>query len=502
MTMLLEMQGITKKYGEFTANRDIHFDVRKGEIHALVGENGAGKTTLMRMLYGMEQPTSGRILVNGKEVHFHDPSQAIRQGIGMVHQHFMLFPSFTLAENIVIGGEPKKGAFFDRQAAADKVKQLGEQYGMPVDPWKKAGDCPLGVQQRTEILKVLYQGADVIILDEPTGVLTPGEVKELLASIKRLAAQGKSFILITHKLHEVMEAADRITVLRDGVITGQMDASATDEEQISRLMVGRELVQMSRAGRQPGEVVLHAQELYVSGGKGSKPLLEHVSLTVRRGEIVGIAGISGNGQSELLQVIAGLQQPDSGTIELNGSDVTGAPVRRIREQGMAHIPEDRYLWGASREATVLDNGLMGHQQHYRKNGLIDRKSLRQVMDGWVKRFSIKTGSLDTQAQFLSGGNLQKLIAAREFAQNKPFLIAAEPTRGVDVGAMELIHGELLSRCQAGDGILLVSSELTEILKLSDRILVMYEGKIVGELSAEQATEEQISLLMAGGKRQS
>ncbi|MEW4368396.1 ABC transporter ATP-binding protein [Paenibacillus kandeliae] len=500
--MLLEMQGITKKYGEFTANRDIHFDVRKGEVHALVGENGAGKTTLMRMLYGMEQPTSGRILVNGKEVHFHDPSQAIRQGIGMVHQHFMLFPSFTLAENIVIGGEPKKGAFFDRQAAADKVKQLGEQYGMPIDPWKKAGDCPLGVQQRTEILKVLYQGADVIILDEPTGVLTPGEVKELLTSIKRLAAQGKSFILITHKLHEVMEAADRITVLRDGVITGQMDASTTDEEQISRLMVGRELVQMSRAGRQPGEVVLHAQELHVSGGKGSKPLLDHVSLTVRRGEIVGIAGISGNGQSELLQVIAGLQQPDSGTIELNGSDVTGASVRRIREQGMAHIPEDRYLWGASREATVLDNGLMGHQQHYRKKGLIDRKSLRQVMDGWVKRFAIKTGSLDTQAQFLSGGNLQKLIAAREFAQNKPFLIAAEPTRGVDVGAMELIHGELLSRCQAGDGILLVSSELTEILKLSDRILVMYEGKIAGELSAEQATEEQISLLMAGGKRQS
>ncbi|WP_411345420.1 ABC transporter ATP-binding protein [Paenibacillus sp. WLX1005] len=502
MTVLLEMQGITKKYGEFTANRDIHFDVRKGEIHALVGENGAGKTTLMRMLYGMEQPTSGRILVNGKDVHFHDPSQAIRQGIGMVHQHFMLFPSFTLAENIVIGGEPKKGAFFDRQAAADKVKQLGEQYGMPVDPWKKAGDCPLGVQQRTEILKVLYQGADVIILDEPTGVLTPGEVKELLRSIKRLAAQGKSFILITHKLHEVMEAADRITVLRDGVITGQMDASSTDEEQISRLMVGRELVQMSRAGRQPGEVVLHAQQLQLSGGKGSKPLLDNVSLTVHRGEIVGIAGISGNGQSELLQVIAGLQQPDSGTVELNGSDVTGAPVRRIREQGLAHIPEDRYLWGASREATVLDNGLMGHQHQYRKKGLIDRKSLRQVMDGWVKRFAIKTGSLDTQAQFLSGGNLQKLIAAREFAQNKPFLIAAEPTRGVDVGAMELIHGELLARCQAGDGILLVSSELTEILKLSDRILVMYEGKIAGELAAEDATEEQISLLMAGGKRQS
>ncbi len=502
MTVLLEMQGITKKYGDFTANHDIHFDVRKGEIHALVGENGAGKTTMMRMLYGMEQPTAGRILVNGKEVHFHDPSQAIRHGIGMVHQHFMLFPSFTLAENIVIGGEPKKGAFFDRQSAADKVRELGERYGMPIDPWKKAGDCPLGIQQRTEILKVLYQGADVIILDEPTGVLTPGEVKELLAAIKGLAAQGKSFILITHKLHEVMEAADRITVLRDGVITGQMAANDTDEEQISRLMVGRELVQMSRAAREPGEKVLDVQAIKLAGGKGSKPLLDDVSLSVRRGEIVGIAGISGNGQSELLQVISGLRQPDRGTVELNGADVTGAPVRQIREQGLAHIPEDRYLWGASRDATVLDNGLMGHQQRFRKRGLIDRSSLRKVMNEWVQRFAIKTGSLDTQAQFLSGGNLQKLIAAREFAQQQPFLIAAEPTRGVDVGAMELIHGELLERCRGGDGILLVSSELTEILKLSDRILVMYEGRIAGELTAEQATEEQISLLMAGGKRQS
>ncbi len=502
MTVLLEMKGITKKYGDFTANHDIHFDVRKGEIHALVGENGAGKTTMMRMLYGMEQPTSGDILVKGKPVHFHDPSQAIRHGIGMVHQHFMLFPSFTLAENIVIGGEPKKGAFFDRQAAAEKVRALGAQYGMPVDPWKKAGDCPLGIQQRTEILKVLYQGADVIILDEPTGVLTPGEVKELLAAIKGLAAQGKSFILITHKLHEVMEAADRITVLRDGVITGQMEAKGTDEEQISRLMVGRDLVPMSRAAREPGEKVLDVQGIKLAGAKGSKPLLDDISLSVRRGEIVGIAGISGNGQSELLQVISGLQQPDHGTVELNGTDVTGKPVLDIREQGLAHIPEDRYMWGASRDATVLDNGLMGHQKRYVKRGLIDRSSLRKVMDEWVKRFAIKTGSLDTQAQFLSGGNLQKLIAAREFAHQKPFLIAAEPTRGVDVGAMELIHGELLARCQSGDGILLVSSELTEILKLSDRILVMYEGRIAGELTAEQATEEQISLWMAGGKRQS
>lgn len=500
MTLLLEMKNITKKYGDFTANHNINFDVRKGEIHALVGENGAGKTTLMRMLYGMEEPTSGSITINGKEVHFHDPSEAIRQGIGMVHQHFMLFPSFTLAENIVIGGEPKRSGLFDRKAAAAKVNELGQMYGMPVDPWRKAGDCPLGVQQRTEILKVLYQGADVIILDEPTGVLTPSEVKELLQSIKRLAAQGKSFILITHKLHEVMEAADRITVLRDGVITGHMESNTTDEEQISRLMVGRDLIPMSRVANEPGASVMHVQNVTLAGAKGAKPLLDNVTLTVRQGEIVGIAGISGNGQSELLQVISGLVQPDSGIVELNGKDVTGDSVRAIREQGMAHIPEDRYMWGASREATVLDNGLMGHQHQYRKGGLIQRHKLRKVVSGWVERFAIKTGSLDTQAQFLSGGNLQKLIAAREFAQNKPFLIAAEPTRGVDVGAMETIHGELLAKCKAGDGILLVSSELTEILKLSDRILVMYEGAIAGELSAAEATEEQISLLMAGGKR--
>ncbi|AZN39857.1 ABC transporter ATP-binding protein [Paenibacillus albus] len=497
--MLLNMENISKSYGPVRANTDINFTLGKGEIHALVGENGAGKTTLMRILYGMEKPTSGTVLVNGKPQSFATPADAISSGIGMVHQHFMLFPSFTVAENIVIGQEPGKWSGFDRKAAAAAVEKLSKQYGMPVDPHKKVETCSLGVQQRVEILKVLYQGADIIILDEPTGVLTPLEVKELLVSIKRLASQGKSFIIISHKLQEIMEVADRITVLRDGRVTGVVDAKNTDIEQISRLMVGRDLVQMERSAPKLGAPVLEVRALSVPGDRG-KPLVDDASFKVHAGEIVGVAGISGNGQSELIGAIAGLQEASSGQVMLAGQDVTGAPVRNIRELGLAHIPEDRYQWGAAKDATVVENGLMGHARQQQRSGIMRGRSIRKMVEGWVKRFEVKTGSLDTKVQFLSGGNLQKLIAARELAQGTPFLIAAEPTRGVDVGAMEMIHGELLKRRDEQGAILLVSSELTEILKLSDRILVMNEGRIVGELAADEATEEQISLLMAGGKR--
>lgn len=496
--MLLQMESITKAYGNVIANNGVDFTLRKGEIHALVGENGAGKTTLMRILYGMESPTSGEIKLNGKSVSFTNPTDAIQNKIGMVHQHFMLFTSFTIAENIVIGREPSKGIGFDRKAAALETEQLGKQYGMQVDPWKKVGDCSLGVQQRVEILKVLHQGAEIIILDEPTGVLTPLEVKELLAAIKELARQGKSFILISHKLQEIMEVADRITVLRDGKVTGTVNAADTNEEQLSRLMVGRELVNISRNKALPGKPVLEVSNISIRGTK-VKPLLDQVSLHVNEGEIVGIAGISGNGQSELLQAISGLIKTDDGAIKLLGSDMTGASVSKIREGGLAHIPEDRYQWGVAKDATVTENGLMGHTGTHQKYGILRGSSIRDMVAEWVQRFGIKTGSLSTKAQFLSGGNLQKLIVARELAQKTPFLIAAEPTRGVDVGAMEIIHGELLKKRDERGAILLVSSELTEILKLSDRILVMFEGKIVGELTADTATEDQISLLMAGGK---
>lgn len=496
--MLLEMDNITKSYGTVTANRNVSFNLRKGEVHALIGENGAGKTTLMRILYGMESPTSGVIKVNGQPVSFHDPTDSIKHKIGMVHQHFMLFPAFSIAENIVIGREPKKGLMFDRKHAIQETTALSEKYGMPVEPKNRVADCSLGMQQRVEILKVLYQGAEIIILDEPTGVLTPLEVKELLISIKNLAAQGKSFIIISHKLGEIMEVSDRITVLRDGQVTGTVNAADTNEEELSKMMVGRDLVKLERNNVKLGKPVIEVESVTVKGHKG-KPLLDDISFSVREGEIVGVAGISGNGQSELLQAISGLISIDQGSVKIKDTNVTGASVKKIRESGLAHIPEDRYLWGVSKDATVSDNGIMAHQHNVSKRGILQGKVIRDMVSEWVDRFGIKTGSLNTNAQYLSGGNLQKLIVAREIAQQSPFLIAAEPTRGVDVGAMEIIHGELLKRRDEHAGILLVSSELTEIMKLSDRILVMYEGKIVGEIDAALATEEQISLLMAGGK---
>ncbi|MNH78206.1 Ribose import ATP-binding protein RbsA [compost metagenome] len=494
--MLLEMEKITKRYGSLTANHEVDFTLRKGEIHALVGENGAGKTTLMRILYGMEQPSSGSIKVNGTEQQFGTPADAIQSGIGMVHQHFMLFPSFSIAENIVIGREPGTAGRFNRKEAAAVVRDLSVQYGMPVDPLKKIGDCSLGEQQRVEIMKVLYQGADIIVLDEPTGVLTPLEVKELLIAIKGLAAQGKSFILITHKLHEIIEVADRITVLRDGKVTGILNTSETSAEELSRLMVGRELAQFKKQLSNPGDIVLDVDNLTLHAGKG-KPLLDKISLQVHSGEIVGVAGISGNGQSELIQAVTGLVRIDEGSVRLTGQDVTESSVREIRNQGLAHIPEDRYMWGAAGEASVFENGLMGYQRKHQRFGFLQGKRSRKMVADFIRTFSVKTGSQDTQARYLSGGNLQKLIVARELGHGTPFVIAAEPTRGVDIGAMETIHGELLRRREERGGILLVSSELSEILKLSDRIVVMYEGRIVGELRIEDATEEKISLLMAG-----
>ncbi len=499
--MLLTMEKITKRYGELTANNGIDFSLSEGEIHAIVGENGAGKTTLMRILYGMEQPTSGVIRIAGRDVQFNSPADAIANGIGMVHQHFMLFPTFTAAENIVIGREPGSALQFDRKKAEQITLQLCEQYGMRVDPRQTVGRSPLGVQQRVEILKVLYQGAKVIILDEPTGVLTPIEVKELLEAVKALAEQGKSFILISHKLNEVMDVADRITVLRDGVVTGTMAREDTNIAQLSRLMVGRELAQLARTPATPGAQRLGLEQVTYRGSKG-KALLDRINLEVRAGEIVGIAGVSGNGQSELLQVISGLEQPDEGRILLAGVDVTRASVRQIRENGLAHIPEDRYVWGADKSATVSETGLMGHQRKLKlqKQGWMKQRAIHKLVADWVDKFAIKTSSVHAQTQHLSGGNLQKLIVARELAQDTPFLLAAEPTRGVDIGAMETIHAELMRKRDSGAGILLVSSELTEILKLSDRVLVMFEGRIVGELPVEEATEERLSYLMAGGTR--
>jgi len=497
--MLLQLEKISKRYGSLTANDAVDFSLASGEVHALVGENGAGKSTLMKILYGEERPTSGRIVLDGRELRLGSPSDAIAAGIGMVHQHFMLFPAFTVAENIVIGREPRAGMAFDRQAAAEQVRALSEKYGMPVDPWKRIADCPVGIQQRVEILKVLNQGARVIILDEPTGALTPLEVEWLLTAIRGLAEKGISFILISHKLQEVMEAADRITVLRDGRVTGVVQAGDTDAEQLSRLMVGRELVRREKRAIEPGEAILDVAGATIQGGRGGKPVLDRVDLRVRAGEIVGIAGISGNGQSELIQAISGLRRVDEGKILLGGADVTNAEPLAVREAGLAHIPEDRYMWGAAGEETVADNGIMGHLRAHSARGLLREGAIRETVSRFVEAFKVKTGSLDTKAKHLSGGNMQKLIVAREMAHGTSFVIAAEPTRGVDIGAMEAIHEAILKRREEQGAVLLVSSELTEILQLSDRILVMYEGRIVGELTADEATEERISKLMAGGE---
>ena len=501
MTFRLEMNNMTKSYGGFLANENISLALKKGEVHAIVGENGAGKTTLMRMLYGMEQPTSGDIVIDEKIVTFKGPDDAIKHGIGMVHQHFMLFSDFTCAENIMIGREPKKSGFFDRKIGIKTVQQLAEKYQIQVRPMVKAGSCSVGEQQRIEILKVLYQGAEMIILDEPTAVLTPDEVKGLLVTIRNLADQGKSVILITHKLKEVMEVADRITVLRNGKVTGAVEKAQTNVDELARLMVGRELQELTKRAQLNGSSLLELKNVTVQE-KNKKPLLNRISLTVQQGEIVGVAGVSGNGQSELLQAITGLRKVDGGTVHLSGKEVTNGTVAEIRQAGLAHIPEDRYLWGAAKGATVEETAIMGYYKKstFNHKSLLLKKKFRKLASDWVRRFEIKTTSLQEESGNLSGGNLQKLIVARELGQETPLLLAAEPTRGVDIGAMEYIHEALLEKRNKGDGVLLVSSELTEIMTLSDRIVVMYEGEILGELTREEATEERISVLMAGGKQ--
>lgn len=499
MTYVLEMKDMSKKYGEFLANDRISIHLKRGEVLAIVGENGAGKTTLMRMLYGLEQPTSGEIVLNGKTVKFSGPLDAIGNRIGMVHQHFMLFSDFSVTENIVIGHEPKRNGFFNRKAAEEKVKELSEHYKINVNPLKKAGDCSIGEQQRIEILKVLYQGADIIILDEPTAVLTPLEVEELLKTIQFLAEQGKSIILITHKLPEVMKVADQITVLRNGKVTGNVLTQNTDVEQLATMMVGRQLQKLTDRIQLDGDPLLVVENLTI-GGNDAKPILDQLSLTIHRGEIVGIAGVSGNGQSELIQAIAGLRKINSGSVRLGDTIFSGKTVAYRRNAGLAHIPEDRYLWGAAKEATVEETGLMGYyrKRNFNQSSIIKLNAFRKLVRGWIDRFEIKTPSLDEKSGNLSGGNLQKLIVARELGFETDFLIAAEPTRGVDIGAMEYIHEAIIEKRNNGDGILLVSSELSEILTLSDRIAVMYEGKIVDILDRNEATEERLSVLMAGG----
>jgi simple sugar transport system ATP-binding protein len=493
------MQHIVKCYGDLVANDDVSLTLGAGEILAVIGENGAGKTTLMKILYGMEQPTSGSLFLNGKEIHMKDASHAISHGIGMVQQHFMLFDPFTVAQNVVYGREPKKGLFFDTKRANTIIQELSVKYDLPLDPQEKIQGMPVGLRQRVEILKVLYQNADIIIFDEPTAVLIPQEVHELLKTMRKLADNGKSIIIITHKLNEVMEVADRAMVMRAGKQVADVLIKDTSIEELSYMMVGRHLVKKEVPVVAPAEDVLRIEDLYVKGTE-TIPKLDHISLHVSAGEIVGIAGVSGNGQSDLEKCIFGLQKIDGGHIRLKGKEIGNLSVKEVRAAGISMIPEDRYLWGSASEATIMETAIMAH---YHKpalshKGILKMSGIKEFSQGIVEEFSVKTDSIQLKTNSLSGGNAQKLIAAREITQRTPLLLACEPTRGVDIGAMEFIHDRLIQKRSEGDAVLLISSELTEIMDLSDRIYVMYDGKINGEFKRGKVKEEELGFLMVGG----
>jgi simple sugar transport system ATP-binding protein len=499
----VDMRHITKKFPLVLANDDVNFIVQQGEIHALVGENGAGKSTLVNILYGLLQPDRGSIFINGQEVQLSDPGEAIRLGIGMVHQHFMLIPPFTVAENVVLGQEPSIGGMVDISRANEIVRELSEQYGLKVDPSAKVEALSVGIEQRIEIIKVLYRGAEILILDEPTAVLTPQEVDELFGIMRSLKAQGKTIIFITHKLQEVMAISDVVTVMRRGKVVGSVQVKDTSRQEIANMMVGRQvLFRVQRSQAEPGETVLQVNDLNALDNN-NLPALRDISFAVRAGEVLGIAGVEGNGQSELVEVLTGLRRAQSGQIELNGQAITNLSPRMIREKGTCHIPEDRHRRGLVLDFSVSQNMVLGihYRAPYVRRTLIDVINftpIREKAQRLLQEFDIRPPDQDNPAGNLSGGNQQKVIVAREFDQHPILLIAAQPTRGIDVGSIEFIHQRLLQARDDGKAILLVSADLEEILSLSDRIAVMYEGQIVGILEPAEATEARIGMMMTGG----
>lgn len=502
MTKIVEMQGITKAFPGIIANDDVHFDLERGEIHALLGENGAGKTTLMNILYGLYTPDKGKILINGEEVRFSTARDAIAHGLGMVHQHFMLVQRFTVAENIILGQKsPRFPIIEDMKQVNDRLTELSNRYGLTISPTAVVRTLSVGEQQRVEILKALYRGADVLILDEPTAVLTPQEVEDFLKILKKLTDEGKSIIFITHKLNEVLSISDRVTVLRDGKNIGMMETKGADEETLARMMVGREvLFHLEKKPLHAGAPMLSVSGLCAKNDRGLDAL-KNVSFEIRAGEILGIAGVDGNGQSELEQVIAGLRPAEAGNVTINGQDVTNRSPKTIGEAGLAHIPSDRYKMGLISAFSVAENSVLERveKKPFTHNGLLDLKAIFSEGIRLVKKFDVRTPSIQTKAGKLSGGNAQKLILARELARKPKCLIAAQPTRGLDVSAIEYVHQQLLNQRDEGVAVLLFSTELTEILQLSDRIAVMYNGEIVGVLDAENVDVLEIGLMMTGAK---
>ncbi|KGI85190.1 MULTISPECIES: ABC transporter ATP-binding protein [Exiguobacterium] len=503
MEYVIEMLNIRKEFGTFVANDNITLQLRKGEIHALLGENGAGKSTLMNVLFGLYQPEGGEIRVRGEKVNIENPNIANDLGIGMVHQHFMLVEKFTVTENIILGSEPKSGLTVDRATARKKVMDISEQYGLRIDPDAKIEDISVGMQQRVEILKTLYRGAEILIFDEPTAVLTPQEIQELIQIMKRLIEEGKSIVLITHKLKEIMQVADRCTVIRRGRYIGTIDIDETvNEDRLAEMMVGREVnfdAEYSKAD--PQQVVLDVQKLVVKDSRGLKAV-DGLDLQIRSGEILGIAGIDGNGQTELIEAISGLKKPESGKVMLNGKDVTGFTPRKVTESGVGHIPQDRHKHGLVLDYTIRDNMVLQtyYKEPFSKRGLMNYKAVAEKAKALIEKFDVRTPSVDVPARALSGGNQQKAIIAREVDRSPDLLIAAQPTRGLDVGAIEFIHEQLIKEREKGRAVLLISFELEEILHVADRIAVLYEGKIVGIRDPKETTEQELGFLMAGGKR--
>lgn len=502
MSNVIEMRGITKIFPGVVANENINFQLKKGEIHALLGENGAGKTTLMKILYGLYSPTSGEILVNGEKVEITSPNKAIALGIGMVHQHFMLVPPFTVAENIILGSEPAKAGVLNMDEAIRRVEEISNTYGLIVDPRAKVQDISVGMQQRVEILKALYRGADILILDEPTAVLTPQEVRELIAIMDKLTAQGKSIIFITHKLKEVKAISNQVTVIRRGKVIGTVNTSDVETRDLARMMVGREVIlEVEKAPAKPGEVILKVEHLKASNDRGL-PALRGAEFEVRAGEILGLAGVDGNGQSELIEVLTGLRPAAGGRVILKGQDVAKKSTRKRTEMGLGHIPEDRQKRGLVLDFSLWENMILGrqHQKPFSSGMLLNSQKVRSYARQLIEEFDVRTPNEEVEAKALSGGNQQKVIIAREISRDPDLLIAAQPTRGVDVGAIEFIHKRIVEERDAGKAVLLVSLELDEILSLSDRIAVIYEGQIVGIMDAKDATEEELGLMMAGATR--
>lgn len=502
---ILLMDKITKVYPNgFVANKDVTLSINKGEIHALVGENGAGKSTLMKVLFGIEQPEEGKIYIKGKEVKINNPLEAIANGVGMVHQHFMLVPSLTVAENVVLGMEPKKNGLFDFEEAVRITEEAVNKYNLKVSARAKVEDLPVGFKQKVEIIKALVRGAEILILDEPTAVLTPQETAELFVELKHLRDQGHTIVFISHKLNEIKELCDRLTVLRLGKSVGKAIVADVTEQEISKMMVGRDVVlKVEKTKAEPKETVLKVRDLRIASDTG-RTIVDNVSFSVRKGEILGVAGVEGNGQSQISEAITGLLDFQDGSISVNGENVKGKTIRQIREMGVSHVSEDRMTYGVASTSGVKDNVISDryYKKEFNKGLLMDKKKIEDLSDRLIKEFLIKCDDRDRAVKMLSGGNMQKVVVAREFSNNPKLVIANQPTRGIDVGATEFIRKRLVELRDEGTAVLLISADLNEVLELSDSLIVMNEGHIAAYIpDASSISDMELGEYMLGVKKQ-